>query len=188
MRPDSNGPHPAQPVPKKDFSRKPPTLEIRLDGVPIDLTALPQWIRWRWEWDRKRASWTKIPVQPFASKNASTTDPTTWGSFDLVVAHLGEDDVDGIGFVFTASDPFCGVDLDSCRDPVSGEISGEARAVVQELRGYTEISVTGTGIHVIARASLGALGGKKSAFVEVYDRSRYFTVTGHRLDLAEVEA
>jgi putative DNA primase/helicase len=172
--------------PKKDPSRKPPTLPVLPEEVPIVLTALPQWIRWRWTWDGKRGAWTKVPIRPLDSKNASATDPATWGPFQTVVANLGNHAVDGIGFVFSASDPFCGVDLDSCRDPGSREVTQDARAIVEELRGYAEVSVTGTGVHIIVRASLGDLGGKKKGFLEVYDRARYFAVTGHPLVLPDV--
>lgn len=172
-------------TPKRDPSRKPPTLAVLPEEVPIVLTALPQWVRWRWEWDQKRGAWTKIPIHPFYSKKSSTTDKTTWGTFQTVVSNLDKDDVDGIGFVFTASDPFCGVDLDSCRDPGTGEVTQDAHAIVEALRGYAEVSVTGTGVHIIVRASLGDLGGKKTGFLEVYDHARYFTVTGHLLVLPQ---
>ncbi|MFN7990029.1 MAG: hypothetical protein U0529_21330 [Thermoanaerobaculia bacterium] len=168
--------------PKKDPSRKPPTLAPRPDEIPLVLTALPQWIRWRWTWNATRRYWTKLPVCARAGRNASTTDPNTWGLFEDVVARLGCDDADGLGFVFTASDPFCGVDLDKCRDPETGTISDEALDVLVALDGYAELSVTGTGIHVIVRASLGGLSGKKSSLIEVYDRARYFTMTGHRFN------
>lgn len=42
------------------------------------------------------------------------------------------------GFVFTASDPFCGVDLDRCTDP--GEIEPWAAEILDELNSYTELS------------------------------------------------
>ena len=174
-------PPPSRPEPKKDPSRKPPTLSARPDEIPIVLSALPQWIRWRWTWNAVRRYWTKVPVCASAARNASATDPKTWGAFADVVSRLEQDEVDGIGFVFTASDPFCGVDLDKCRNPETGTISDEALDVLVALDGYAELSVTGTGVHVIVRASLGDLGGKKSTFVEVYDRARYFTMTGHRL-------
>jgi primase-polymerase (primpol)-like protein len=182
VTPDEGGTSPALRDPKKDPSRKPPTLTVLREGVPIVLTALPQWVRWRWEWDVKRSAWTKVPIQPSAPWKASTADQKTWGSFEAVISKLGKDGVDGIGFVFSASDPFCGIDLDACRDPVSGEISDAGLAVIGDLDGYCEASVTGTGVHVIVRASLGDLGGKKRGFIEIYDRGRYFTVTGHRLD------
>lgn len=166
---------------KKDRSRRPPTLTPRPDEVPIILAAHPQWVRWRWSWADKQQKWTKVPIHPSSSRNASSTDPATWGKFETVVANLRLHDVDGIGFVFTANDPFCGVDLDLCRDPATGELSEMARSVVEELQGYSEVSVTGTGVHVIVRASLGCHGGMKSKHVEVYDRGRYFAVSGHPL-------
>lgn len=175
----------APPDPKKDRSRKPPTLAPRPDDIPLVLTALPQWICWRWDWNMTRNYWTKVPLQAIGSRFASTTDPNTWATFDAAVSGLERDEVDGIGFVFTASDPFCGIDLDKCRDPETGTISDEAQDVLVALDGYAELSVTGTGVHVIVRASMGDIGGKKSSFIEVYDRARYFTMTGHRLPTRE---
>jgi putative DNA primase/helicase len=61
-------------------------------------------------------------------------------------------DLDGIGFVFTESDPFCGVDLDACVDPKTGEIASWASEIVRELNSYTAFSPSGTGLHVLLRA------------------------------------
>jgi len=182
----ATAPSPPLSDPKKDPARKPPTLAPQPDDLPVVLTALPQWLRWRWEWNAARGYWTKVPVCARSGRNGSTTDPSTWGEIADVVSRLDRDEVDGIGFVFTASDPFCGIDLDHCRDPQTGAISDQALDVLTALDGYAELSVTGSGVHVIVRASLGDLGGKKSSFVEIYDRARYFAMSGHRLSLREV--
>jgi primase-polymerase (primpol)-like protein len=76
----------------------------------------------------------------------------------------------GIGFVFTADDPFTCVDLD-CLD-------AEALAIVAELDSYTEMSPSGRGAHVIAQGVKPADGCKRGA-VEMYDRGRFLTITGH---------
>jgi len=178
----ANVPPSSRPDPKRDPSRKPPTLSPRPDEIPLVLTALPQWIRWRWEWNAARRYWTKIPVSARSARNASTTDPKTWGEFADVVSRLGRDEVDGVGIVFSAADPFCGIDVDKCRDPETGSISDEALDLIALLDGYAELSVTGTGVHVIVRASLGDITGRKSGLVEIYDRRRYFTMTGRRLN------
>jgi len=89
-------------------------------------------------------------------------------------------DLDGIGFVFTESDPFCGVDLDACVDPKTGEIASWASEIVRELDSYTEFSPSGTGLHVLLRAELPPEGNRR-ARIEIYDRGRFFTVTGRRL-------
>ncbi|KAA0249822.1 MAG: hypothetical protein EDX89_23535 [Acidobacteria bacterium] len=166
---------------KKDPSRKPPTLTICPDEVPIILAAYPHWIRWRWSWVEKQLKWTKVPVHPTLARNASTSNPSTWGKFETAVANLNVHGVDGVGFVFTAADPFCGIDIDSCRDPRTGLISELARSVMEAIPCYAEVSVSGTGVHVITRGSLGGRSGGKSGALEVYDRGRYFTFTGHRL-------
>jgi primase-polymerase (primpol)-like protein len=86
----------------------------------------------------------------------------------------------GIGFVFTPEDDLCGVDLDGCLDPETGEIEGWAQEIIEELDSYTEISPSGTGVHVLVRGTLPAGRNRKGRF-EAYDRGRYFTVTGRHL-------
>ncbi|MBA2715246.1 MAG: AAA family ATPase, partial [Rubrobacteraceae bacterium] len=86
----------------------------------------------------------------------------------------------GIGFVFTPEDDLCGVDLDGCLDPETGEIESWASTIIEELGSYTEISPSGTGVHVLVRATLPEGRNRKGRF-EAYDRSRYFTVTGKHL-------
>jgi putative DNA primase/helicase len=88
---------------------------------------------------------------------------------------------DGIGFVFAEDGGLAGVDLDHClRD---GELEPKAAAIAEALSSYTERSVSGTGLHVIARASLkhGIRTSSRSRIdipVEIYSSGRYFTVTG----------
>ena len=47
-----------------------------------------------------------------------------------------------------------GVDLDDCRDPDSGELAGWAGLIVNELSSYTEISPSGTDLHVLLEGTV----------------------------------
>jgi putative DNA primase/helicase len=164
--------------PKNDHSRKPPTMRIDPSGIPSELKTLRQWVRWRWEWGEKRKAWTKVPIQPTRDRKASTTNPKTWGAFKDALSHVGIHGTDGIGFVFTPDDPYCGVDLDSCRNPETGEIAPAAVEITRGLDSFTEASPTGTGVHVIVRGALPGGAGRKRGWLEVYDRGRYFAFTG----------
>jgi putative DNA primase/helicase len=86
----------------------------------------------------------------------------------------------GIGFVFTPEDDLCGVDLDGCLDPETGKIESWAQEIIEELDSYTEISPSGTGVHILLRGKLPEGRNRKGRF-EAYDRSRYFTMTGKHL-------
>jgi hypothetical protein len=86
----------------------------------------------------------------------------------------------GIGFVFTPEDDLCGVDLDGCLNPETGEIEDWAREIIEELDSYTEVSPSGTGVHILVRGELLEGRNRKGRF-ETYDRGRYFTVTGKHL-------
>jgi hypothetical protein len=87
----------------------------------------------------------------------------------------------GLGFVFTEEDPYVGVDLDDCRDPHSGEIAPWALEIIRELDSYTEVSPSGTGMHVLLRGELPK-GRNRKGKIEMYDSGRYFTVTGEHLE------
>src|SRR5215204_1800681 len=115
-----------------------------------------------------------------ARRRADYTAPETWGGYDEAVTAYEEHSYDGIGFVFTPDDDLCGVDLDKCVDPETGEIEECAQEVIEELDSYTEISPSGTGVHVLVRATLPEGRNRKGRF-ETYDRDRYFTVTGKHL-------
>jgi putative DNA primase/helicase len=86
---------------------------------------------------------------------------------------------DGIGFEFTP--PYVGVDLDHCRDAVTGEIEDFAPDVISHLNSYTEASPSGTGVHIIMKGTLPA-GRRRMGPVERYDTARFFTVTGDHIN------
>ncbi len=144
----------------------------------LNIKDLRQWLCWRIE--ERNGKLTKVPYSPRTGQRANSTAPETWGSYDEAVNAYKEHGYDGIGFVFTSDDDLCGVDLDTCLDPEAGEIEAWAWAIIKELDSYTEISPSGTGVHVLVRATLGE-GRNRKGRLEAYDRGQYFTVTGEHL-------
>jgi primase-polymerase (primpol)-like protein len=82
----------------------------------------------------------------------------------------------GIGFVFTESDPYCGIDLDDVIDE-NGVIDPEAHAIIDKMDSYTEVSQSGRGIHIIVRGKKPNSQCRRGN-VEIYDKGRYFALTG----------
>src|SRR5215208_5993877 len=147
----------------------------------LDTKDLRQWLCWRIE--ERDGEPTKVPYGPRTGQRADSTAPETWGGYDEAVTAYEEHSYDGIGFVFTPDDDLCGVDLDKCVDPETGEIEEWAQEVIEELASNTEISPSGTGVHVLVRATLPEGRNRKGRF-EAYDRGRYFTVTGKHLPVS----
>ncbi len=152
-------------------------LRVAPDHIPAELRARPQWVLWKLE--RRSGKLTKIPYTPGTGGRASATDLTTWGAFEDALEELDRGTYDGVGFVFSSGDPYVGVDLDACVDPETGEISPWAVRIIEELDSYTELSPSGTGVHIIARGKLRD-GGRRGP-IEMYSRDRYFTMTGRVL-------
>src|SRR5829696_494744 len=137
-----------------------------------------QWLCWRAE--ERDGELTKVPYDPSTGEKAKSTNPKTWTGYEEAVRARKEYGYDGIGFVFTPEDDLCGVDLDKCLNPETGEIELWAWAIIEELNSYTEISPSGTGVHILLRGELPAGRNRKGRF-EAYDRGRYFTITGNQL-------
>jgi len=164
---------------------------IQTENIPACLRRLPQWVGWKYvERDGKQ---TKCPVNPKTGGLADSTDPATWGTFDEAVEACRKDPgLAGFGFVFAAGGGYCGVDLDDCIDPATGELKPWGRQAVAALDSYTEVSPSGTGVKVFLWAKKPGPRCRKTYHdggVEVYDAGRFFTVTGWRLSdvSAEVE-
>src|SRR5262245_49758756 len=167
-----------------------------LDHIPAPLKELRQWVLWRGvdKIDQKTGE-MKLDKIPYSTnlKKASTTDARTWSTYVRCVQALPvaleewqEEDPEayrggGLGFVFAPDDPYCGLDLDHVRDDTNECIATWAEHLIRLFASYSEISLTGTGVHVIVQASLPGKGYEKSGYFGLYDRGRYFTMTGRVL-------
>ena len=139
-----------------------------IENIPPELKERAQWVVWAFEWrvDKQRnGRWTKVPYGAKDYKAASNR-PTSWQSFDrawqLYTSNQGC--FDGIGYVFSADDPFVGGDQDH-------NLSTDSIPPT-----YAEVSPSGEGIKFIARAS--GHYGRKTTKGELYSSLRFFTITG----------
>ncbi len=131
--------------------------------IPNELKRLNKWVNYVPE--------IKIPLDPKTGKAASSTDPSTWGTYEQSKASS-----ENIGFVFDDTG-YYGIDLDDC--VVSGKLNSFAREILGKTRSYAEYSPSGTGIHIICKGSLK--DALKLPGLEAYGTGRYFTVTGKNL-------
>jgi hypothetical protein len=160
---------------------------VLYNNIPIELQEYRQWICWRYELiiDPKtgKEKWTKIPIRAFDGYNASVTNPRDWCDFSTCVNYAVQHKV-GIGFVFTKSDPYTGIDLD---DPEGdAEIASNHAAMLADFNTYSEFSPSGNGVHIIAKALLNGQGRRRNK-VECYDTHRFFTFTGNCFGNRNVE-
>lgn len=131
---------------------------------------------------------SKVPITP-GGIFARTNDRTTWRDFATACRAAERGGVDGVGFVFDGSG-IAGIDLDHCIS--DGMLEPWAADIVDACAGtFIEVSPSGTGLHIYGRGTVGA--GRRLVGVEVYDRGRFFTVTGNRwgdapLDLADIQS
>ena len=139
---------------------------------------LAQWINWRYKERDGRV--TKVPICPHSGELAPVDQPETWGTYEEAVLAAKKHGHDGVGFVFTEKDPYAGIDLDKCRNPETGEIEVWATELIEQLNSYTEISPSGSGVHVLVKADLPS-GGRHKGQIEMYDSGRFFTITGRHL-------
>jgi putative DNA primase/helicase len=151
-------------------------------SVPDDLRELPQAVLWKYV--TRDGTTTKVPYQA-NGKTASTTDPATWGAFEDVLAAYQKypKHWSGIGSVFSPDDPFCGIDMDGCIDD-TGKLKPWAQPIIATFGDtYMEVSPSGHGIKIWCKATLPGAGRSKKddagEGIEMYDRGRYFTVTGN---------
>src|SRR6185437_16610989 len=71
------------------------------------------------------------------------------GSFEEAVTTFRRSpNLAGVGFVFHPDDPYCGIDLDDCIDPATGELKAWGQQFIDQLDSYSEISPSGTGVKV----------------------------------------
>lgn len=154
-------------------------LAPNFDNIPLELRSRP-FVNWRAEGplDQKPR---KVPyIAGSSNSHASSTDPTTWRTFEQATASYMHGGFTGIGIVLDGSG-LVGVDIDHCI--VNGVTDPVALAFLEKLgAGYIEVSPSGNGLRAFGYAEnlqSGAKGKFNGLDVELYSTGRYLTVTGN---------
>lgn len=137
---------------------------------------------------------SKVPVNPNRLCNAKSTVSKTWGNYVTAVQNVGksasvkvgkdtylQETVQGVGLVLGSVSGLCGIDLDDVIDS-EGNIDPVASEIIEMMDSYTELSPSGTGIHILFTGKCPVTGVKVNPggkFREMYSEGRYFTVTGN---------
>ena len=178
------GPHETAPPPsrkcedmytKEQKATDKKILPVLVENIPDELRARRQWVVWKAVGEKP----DKVPFSARSGRKASSTDLMTWSTFEEATEAYEDGDYSGLGFVFSSADPYTGIDLDNCVNE-DGEIALWALEIVRHFDSYTELSATGTGLHIIVR---GEIPNRRMDKVEVYSSKRFFTMTGHILEV-----
>jgi putative DNA primase/helicase len=166
-----------------------------------ELSGRPFWCAWRTEPSNGRI--TKIPYCARGRK-AESNNRYTWRTLDQAADVAIDIGGDGVGIFLGVIDfvdhlRLGGIDLDSCRDTGTGEITPWATKVIKRFNSYTEISPSRTGVKVFFLYMTQQwdgeikplLNGNKSGRqwkrrvdhdhapgIEMYVTCRFFAVTG----------
>jgi hypothetical protein len=165
------------------------------NGVSDELKQSRRWVLFQVEDVQDGIKLRKSMKPPYNARTgfpAKHNDPTTWSSYDEARAaheqnlplHHGLKTVKvheqrGIGCVI--GPPFFAIDIDHCRDPLTGVIQSWAATAIEEIASLTEISPSGCGVHIWCHGEPPYLEGHRKDDIEIYSSNRYLTITGHVL-------
>ncbi|PTF68564.1 phage/plasmid primase, P4 family [Staphylococcus chromogenes] len=150
------------------------------DKIPYELQELDHWCCFKIEQGTNGRK-TKRPYNPLTNELAKSNDESTWVSFEDA-ASLSVN-YDGVGFFF--KEPYIGVDLDDVSQEITEYLENDdSDNIISEfidvLETYAEISPSGNGIHLILKGELPPKGRRRGN-VEIYDKGRFFTMTGKNI-------
>ena len=162
---------------------------INYNNIPQELRVLKQWVC--------ANESSKVPMQATCNRPASSTDPDTWASFEDAVWAVEHGYYDYIGFVFN-DNGIVGIDLDDAVSilefsSLNGTIpvryaSDMATNILSLCDTYTEISKSGTGLHILLKGDIPFNGKNNLNGVEMYKTARFFIMTGDMfIDCSSIE-
>lgn len=174
-------PPPAAPAP---YARR----IVEAHEIPAALVERRVWVAWRLEQKEGKAKPDKIPLSPITGRESGwSKNPQFAGSFEQACSfaqrHPGR--VQGLGILLWPGCGLSGIDLDHCRDPVSGELSELATEIMSTAETYFEVSPGLSGIRGFFLGGFGGhTGNNHEHGIEFYedDGSRFLTVTGDHIE------
>lgn len=146
------------------------------------------WLLWKKEIRNDRP--TKVPYKS-PGVFGSSTDSSTWSTYYQLKDKYFKDGQftteKGVGIVFEDTANIIGVDFDHCIE--NGVLHPDVKKFVKNANTYTEISPSGTGLHLLfQKTNKIELLANKHHFdtyaIEIYATGRYFTFTENEHELS----
>jgi primase-polymerase (primpol)-like protein len=135
--------------------------------------AIPAELRTRKRWVRRSAD--KVPLRADTGRAASSTDPATWAGHAAAAASPHGA---GLGYVLADGDGVVCLDLDHCLD--GDQLAPWAARILDACPPtYTEVSPSGTGLHIWGRGHIARgrrIRRTDGACIEVYGSGRYIAL------------
>lgn len=153
-------------------------------SIPDRLRQVPRWICWA-NTTRDGKS-TQLPCKPYTTRGGQEADPIDSDhcrDFQTAYRFHGESSVetDGLAFMFTGATSFIAIALLDCRSPDEGEIADWAWDLIEQLDSYTEVSPSGTDIHVVVEGDLQERQARTDT-IELYVDEGCLPITGNHVD------
>ena len=165
-------------------------LENRYIKIPQEIKRTKRWICYRVEIREGRE--TKIPYNAMDGHYAKSNDSSTWNTFKIAIMGCVKYKFDGIGFMLgydsNANTTYFGIDLDNHEGNLtSDEFNLFAKEFIDSLQSYSEYSHSGNGVHIICKGTLPTGARRKAGSnVEMYDKGRFFTMTGNVINGTDI--
>lgn len=144
-------------------------------GIGQGLPSLDQFINW-YPVPLAGGKTDKIPCDAFGN-NIDAHDRANWRSMSTALVSAQR-----LGFVLGPDGPYICIDIDNAYSMATGRWSDLAVEVLATFPdAYTEVSQSGTGLHIIFRGHLpaGHRVKRKGLALEVYSRWRFIALTGY---------
>lgn len=152
-----------------------------LPAALAPLSAFPQFVLYKLKREGEKTQ--KLPVDHRTGLmpkkgTGGAHNRDIWTDAQTALAALAQGRGDGLGFVFTAEDPFWFLDLDYCL--VDGDWSPAAKQLMQAFSGAAvEISQSGQGLHIIGSGKCPPHGCDNEAInTQFYTEKRFVALTG----------
>lgn len=145
------------------------------EKIPEELKALNQWVSVALEENpNPKGKAIKVPYISGTEKKASTTTNSSWRSFEDALADVVSGKYPHLGFIVTP--PYVFIDLDDLTDP-------EQQKVYKRFNTYSQTSLSGNGVHVIAKGTFEGSGKHPSKpHAGLFKENRYILMTGAVID------
>ncbi len=157
-----------------------PDTAFDFDSIPQEMLRERRWVCWRAV--QRDGRWTKVPVDPGDGSTASSIDPSTWSGAVDALEHA---EANGLGIGFMLGDGWLGIDFDHVdQDAALGAWVVEWQARHPEV--YLETSPSGTGCKAILRAQKPEWSANRRGNVELYEKARFFCVTGKAIGAGRI--